>query len=54
MSAPATVALYCAWCPHAAHPGKKCPECKCKGKAPLWRRILNSVGSGIGEAKFDS
>jgi hypothetical protein len=42
----------CQYCPHPAHPGAKCTQCKCKGKAKWWNRVLDGIGNAIGEAKF--
>lgn len=42
----------CEFCPHEAHGTNRCGECRCKGKARWWQRMLGGLGNAIGEAKF--
>jgi hypothetical protein len=40
----------CEYCPHPLHEGKKCSQCKCKGKPGFWRKLANDLGNALGEA----
>jgi len=42
----------CQFCPHRFHGTARCPDCKCKGKAPWWKQMLNGLGNAIGESLF--
>lgn len=44
---------FCQFCPHEFHGTEKCSQCRCKGKPRWWQKVLGSLGSAIGEAKFD-
>lgn len=44
--------MNCQFCPHPAHPGTKCSQCKCKGKPSGWSKFLDSLGDAIGNFKF--
>ena len=55
---------FCEFCPHPLHTGQRCPNwhfadggmtkvyCKCKGKAPWWKKLAGGLGNAIGESLF--